>query len=372
MLDAELVSETDNEGNDRNLLAGVRDCKDSFTLSLNQNDALPDTHDDVGFSFELLFRGGCGSCFEIGSEFLDQILAKLIAGPGVALKRLLSDFRYLGPLRDLPIRDYAPPRFPDSRRWMSGLGAWDALHSASPEMVAQVSDWLSDPKRLDTGYQVRARTVKELDTDSELWRELQGEKAAGDAKSLRKQLNGLPARVRVSLINESGEGETSVQDIGVGISQILPVVVACCDSEAAMTAIEQPELHLHPRLQCELGDLLIAGALGHRQSVPDGWDEPGEDGVSHSREKVARAQRTLIVETHSEHLILRILRRIRETTRRQPHNKIAMKPTDLSVVYISKDSGQSVPRTIRVDQDGEFVDNWPDQFFELDFYERCS
>jgi predicted ATPase len=49
-----------------------------------------------------------------------------------------------------------------------------------------------------------------------------------------------------------------------------------------------------------------------------------------------------------------------------------MKPTDLSVVYISKDSGQSVPRTIRVDQDGEFVDNWPDQFFELDFYERCS
>jgi predicted ATPase len=74
--------------------------------------------------------------------------------------------------------------------------------------------------------------------------------------------------------------------------------------------------------------------------------------------------RTIIIETHSEHLILRILRRIRETSEGNPHDGIAVAPGDVSVCYVSQEDGQSVPRTIRIDDQGDFIDKWPRGFFE--------
>ena len=50
------------------------------------------------------------------------------------------------------------------------------------------------------------------------------------------------------------------QDLGVGISQLVPIVVLANDPDTSVAAIEQPELHVHPRLQAELGDLFIYGA----------------------------------------------------------------------------------------------------------------
>jgi AAA15 family ATPase/GTPase len=73
------------------------------------------------------------------------------------------------------------------------------------------------------------------------------------------------------------------------VSQVLPVLVAAYASQGSILAMEQPEIHLHPALQAELGDVFIESALGPRGN-------------------------TFILETHSEHLILRLLRRIRETT----------------------------------------------------------
>src|SRR5262249_33944609 len=82
---------------------------------------------------------------------------------------------------------------------------------------------------------------------------------------------------------------SSVVDVGFGVSQLLPIVIQSLLSRNSTICIEQPEIHLHPALQAELGDLFIDAALSDHEN-------------------------TLLLETHSEHLILRILKRIRQTS----------------------------------------------------------
>ena len=78
-------------------------------------------------------------------------------------------------------------------------------------------------------------------------------------------------------------------DVGSGLGYILPVL---CEAwgKGHLVLIQQPELHLHPALQSELADVFI---------------------------EASNEFRTLVVETHSEHLLLRLLRRIRQTARGQ-------------------------------------------------------
>jgi len=136
--------------------------------------------------------------------------------------------------------------------------------------------------------------------------------------------------------------ETAVthRDVGIGISQVLPVLVHAYGSKNKLIAIEQPEIHLHPALQAELGDLFIESALG-------------ENG-NH-----------FILETHSEHLILRLLRRIRETKRNKvPEGKRGLRPEDVSILYVAPDAEGSRVLVMDVNEHGKLTNNWPDGFFE--------
>lgn len=132
----------------------------------------------------------------------------------------------------------------------------------------------------------------------------------------------------------------SLCDVGFGISQVLPVLTLAYGSENRLIAIEQPEIHLHPALQAELADVFIESALGERQN-------------------------TFILETHSEHLILRLLRRIRETTNGElPEGIQALHPGDVQIIYVQPDASGSRFIELSIDSDGEFVDRWPgDGFF---------
>jgi AAA15 family ATPase/GTPase len=107
-------------------------------------------------------------------------------------------------------------------------------------------------------------------------------------------------------------------DVGVGITQVVPVVVAVLAADSSVVAIEQPELHLHPKCQAALGDVLIAGAVSSEGS-----------------------RNQLIVETHSEHMILRLLRRIRETTRGEATKDAHITPADISILYVAPGEGES-------------------------------
>jgi hypothetical protein len=287
-------------------------------------------------------------CEPPGTGPVISLLSRLIVGPGEMLRGTLSFYRYLGPLREPLPRNYSPPRSPVSTRWANGLAAWDLLCS-DERLAQQVGEWMAEPNRLDTGYGIRLRRSKELVLDSPLMVMLESDRAFDDLDSLREEIGKLPTRQVLTLIEQGTGMEVQPQDVGVGISQLIPVVTLAL-SGPGLGAIEQPELHLHPALQVRLGELFIHFA------TKAGWH-----------------WRRLIVETHSEHLLLRLLRRIRETTDNElPPEHPGLKPDQVSVVYIepplaspsSTDRSGVRVRQLPIDETGEFMDRWPKGFFE--------
>ena len=134
--------------------------------------------------------------------------------------------------------------------------------------------------------------------------------------------------------------ETNIRDVGFGISQVLPVVLQSRLSEKKTLLIEQPEIHLHPAHQAELGDLFIRSAK-----------EQGN---------------TLLLETHSENLILRILRRIRQTASEDSAlpEGCEIHPEDVAVLYVQPGEKGAQVIEIPVTEDGDFDRPWPQGFFE--------
>lgn len=278
---------------------------------------------------------------ESDNREINAVLSRLIVGPGELIRNALQNFRYLGPLRETPPRDFSPPRFPDPARWATGLGAWDELHTGSEEFVRSVGDWLGDDDKLDSGYRVERRQFKEIDLADPLIRKLLTGRAFDEAEiDARFDLQRFPTQTRLAVVPSDSDLGLRPHDVGIGISQVVPVLVTALHGDQRLIAIEQPELHLHPKLQAELGDLFIASALVH-------------------------PQHTVLLETHSEHLLLRLLRRIREAEEGDlPDGKRPLSPDDLGVYFVEGTSRGVLTTRIRVDHTGEFVDRWPKGFFD--------
>lgn len=145
----------------------------------------------------------------------------------------------------------------------------------------------------------------------------------------------------------------TLKEVGLGISQVLPILTLILtdgpktsrrDKKSIewrpqrVRTIEQPELHLHPRLQANLADIFIEAS----QTSQTAW----------------------ILETHSEALILRLQRRIREKK---------LSPDSVAINYVQPggSNGPSI-KQIRLDSDGDFIDEWPEGFFEESFHERFN
>lgn len=129
-----------------------------------------------------------------------------------------------------------------------------------------------------------------------------------------------------------GDLSASLIDVGFGVSQVLPVVTQLLMvPEGSTVLIEQPELHLHPRIQAELGDLFLYVA----------------------RERNLQ----LIIESHSEHLLRRIQRRIAEAG----VDDFAQ-PASVKTYFCRRGAQNSVIEQLIIDEYGQIV-NWPDDFF---------
>ncbi len=143
--------------------------------------------------------------------------------------------------------------------------------------------------------------------------------------------------------------EVTPSDVGIGISQILPLLIQGLsdmsnDSSRSSNSrvggvnyVEQPELHLHPRLQANLADFFIESTRTNKQI-------------------------TWLLETHSEALMLRLQRRIRNQE---------LNPEMVAVQYVNRvKGGHSEVMELRLDRDGDFIDEWPNGFFEEAYKEK--
>jgi predicted ATPase len=161
-----------------------------------------------------------------------------------------------------------------------------------------------------------------------------------DSDDLSKLFAELPIASRLSLIEDGTLLELLPHDVGAGVSQLLPVVVASLAPGASLVCIEQPELHIHPGLQVRLGDLFASQISG---------EDP----------------KRFIIETHSEHLLLRLLRRVRETVAGDlPPGAPPLHPADLSVLYFESGPDGTEVRSLKVTEDGDFESDWPAGFFQ--------
>jgi predicted ATPase len=222
---------------------------------------------------------------------------------------------YLGPLREDPHPVSQRSLVPGS----SALGAKGeftaavVLEHAHDEVVAPCLDGCGD----------EPRRVPLRDAIEEWLRFFE----IGVALELQENPFGPVLRIK----DREGGHWLNLTHVGVGVSQLLPVIVLCLIAPPdSVIVLEQPELHLHPALQQRLGDFLLA---------------------------CARSGRQLIVETHSEHIVARLRRRIAAA----PDDSLV---STVEILFAEKnDGGDTQFRPVRANEYGG-IEEWPRGFFD--------
>ena len=277
---------------------------------------------------------------------LRAFLSEVILGPMRVIRDYLVRMTYIGPIREVPPRSYKPQVSPDDARWARGLAAWDLLYDdKNGVLMEKTNNWLSGKNRLQTSYQFERVEFKEVPKPSLFHLLFEKGLNVDDLSELEEIYDSLANRTTIALRDFERGILVAPCDVGVGISQMVPVIVAALFTQHGILAIEQPELHVHPAIQVGMGDLFIHARGNDFDRLSSG--------------------RSLIIETHSEHILLRLLRRIRETTDGElPPGTSSLVPEDLSVVYVECIRGEAQFKSLEIDRYGEFLDRWPQGFFE--------
>ena len=276
---------------------------------------------------------------------LTTLLDEIVVGPIRLARDYLNETTYVGPLRDIPTRGFKPRRSPDEARWAKGLAAWDLLVSDHKgNLIKRVNYWLGGKDRLGTDYEIVRSTRREIPTTSRIHQIFSRSVSEDDLAELQDLYADLHTATEIVLRDQSKNITVDPLDVGVGISQMIPVVVACLRNSPGIVMIEQPELHIHPAIQVGLGDLFLEATRSDDGHVSEG--------------------KTLLVETHSEHMMLRMLRRVRETSDNElPPGVEEVEASDIAVIYV-ENSNQTVEfKKMRIGSDGDFDDRWPRGFF---------
>lgn len=222
------------------------------------------------------------------------------------LEQLMKRMYYLGPLRAYPHRQYpwagAQPEDMggSGERWVEALLASRTLGKKAywgrKTLEGHVAQWL---KRLGLVHDFRVEPLVE----------------GGNLYSVK-----VKTAARAS--------EVLITDVGFGVSQILPVLVLCFYAPRGSTILlEQPEIHLHPSVQAGLADVLI--------------------------DAIKRRHVQIILESHSEHLLRRLQRRIAEEE---------LDTADAYLYFCRMDRGESKIDRLNLNLYG-YIENWPDGFF---------
>lgn len=226
-----------------------------------------------------------------------------------AFEELFSYVYYLGPTRVHPQRHYHWERTHPREIDLWGNKAVDALLSArvrqlttahngkSVPIEERISKWL---QKLELAHSFSLVPKGSLDD------------------------NNYEIRIRKTL----NSAEVTLADLGHGVSDLFPLLVHCCYvPEGSTLILEQPGIHLHPKAQADLADLLV--------------------------EVITERKLQILVESHSEHLLTRLQRRIAEKQIDQ---------NDVALYFCRNIDGESTKDRLKVNELGD-IENWPENFF---------
>ncbi|MGP0089686.1 MAG: DUF3696 domain-containing protein [Xanthobacteraceae bacterium] len=245
--------------------------------------------------------------------------ASFLSDLEAAFEGALDDIYYLGPLREYPQRDYLWARSKPRDVGLKGEKAIDAILAAT---AAGETRNIKHKGHHKSFQEVIAYWLSEMGLISSF-----------EVVEIAKGSNRWQARVKV----RSSGAEALLTDVGFGVSQVLPVITLLNYVPSGATVIlEQPEIHLHPLAQAHLADVIIN--VAERRNVQ------------------------VILESHSEHLLLRLQRRIAEE----------VLPADAVKLYFcdAKEPASHIS-PLELDLFGN-IENWPEHFMGDAFGETAA
>ena len=248
---------------------------------------------------------------EVAAYFQNTVFAADLV---LELERLLRSVLYVGPLREYPRRLYLwSGEIPEhvgpkgDRAIEAILAAGDRYFNLRPKQKTKLLPALVAERLRDMGL-IREFEVKPL---------------GQHRKEYEVLVRTGPKLPLVKLT-----------DVGFGVSQVLPVIVECFYvPRRSIVIFEQPEIHLHPRVQADLADLFV-------------------DAIR-AREGGAKRDCQFIIESHSEHFLRRLQRRIAEEE---------LSKNDAALYFVDTAGGSAHIQELQLDLFGN-ITNWPEGFF---------
>lgn len=222
---------------------------------------------------------------------------------------------YLGPLRSYPERQYT---------WQGSRPA-DVGRAGDRAIEALLASRLrgkTNARRVNS----RGRAIRRISVEEHVagWLKDLDLISSFDVERISEDADIYRVLVRRSATSTP----VLLTDVGFGVSQILPVLVLLAYVPAGSTVLlEQPEIHLHPAVQAGLADVILEAAQVRGVQV--------------------------LVESHSEHLLKRLQRRVAEER---------AKAEDIALYFCDHDGTASTIDRLALNLLGE-IDNWPTNFF---------
>lgn len=226
-----------------------------------------------------------------------------------------KNFYYLGPIRDV---DFPAPQLRDPRNL--GPKGEQAVAVLAHEAFA-VNSY---PTPATMG---RESVVVEFGVVLKQWLE-----HLGLARGVVPADHGRD-RPRINVVIDDDGRTVDLRSVGQGLSQVLPVLMQCllASPSGSVVVVEQPELHLHPRLESQLADFFLA---------------------------CARTGRQIVIETHSEHLINQLRLQIADDESDDTKNLV-------KIYFAEQQDGSTSFKSADLDAYGGLAGDWPPEFLDL-------
>ena len=230
------------------------------------------------------------------------------------LEALGDNLEYLGPLRERPRRAYLHSGNPLIEIGDSGQYAAQILWNERDKKVNFVPGLGKEPIEVTLMEAVNLAF---------------GNLGISQPVDVQSQWSAI-YQILFSINRQGTRKQVTIADVGFGMSQLLPILVLGLRSdESSLMLLEQPEIHLHPRLQANLADFLLT---------------------------LSSQGKRIVVETHSDHFINRLRRRIAEDSTDKLSDEV-----NILFFHPPEDGNGASIEPLRVNRYG-VIDNWPDDF----------